>query len=55
MVMGAASVQYWFDHREVLCRTIGLDPNDPEIDDRYLAHTVGVLLTGVAARPDEAD
>lgn len=51
MVMGAASVQYWFDHREVLCRTIGLDPNDPEIDDRYLAHTVGVLLTGVAARP----
>ncbi len=55
MVMGAASVQYWFDHRDVLCRTIGLDPNDPEIDDRYLAHTVGVLLTGVAARRGDED
>jgi TetR/AcrR family transcriptional regulator len=55
MVMGAASVQYWFDHRDVLCRTIGLDPADPSIDERYLAHTVSVLLSGVAARPGNSD
>jgi TetR/AcrR family transcriptional regulator len=55
MVMGAASVQYWFDHRDVLCRTIGLDASDPSIDERYLAHTVQVLLSGVVARPGGAD
>jgi TetR/AcrR family transcriptional regulator len=50
MVLGAASVQHWFDHRDVLCRAIGLDPDDTTLDSRYLAHTVDVLLWGAAER-----
>ncbi len=50
MVLGAASVQYWFDHRDVLCRAIGLDADDATLDSRYLEHTVDVLLWGAAER-----
>ncbi len=54
MVLGAASVQHWFDHRDVLCRAIGLDPSDENLDARYLEHTVNVLLWGAAEREKSA-
>ncbi|MBC7174297.1 MAG: TetR/AcrR family transcriptional regulator [Polyangiaceae bacterium] len=50
MVLGAASVQYWFDHRDVLCRAIGIDENDETLDARYLKHSVDVLLYGTVQR-----
>lgn len=59
LVLGAAAVGFWFEHRAFVCEMLGLDPNDPGLDDRYARHMVEVLLFGALARdatlmPDEA-
>lgn len=50
LVLGSAAVQFWFDNREFVCGMLGLDPDEPGLDDRYAAHALDVLLFGSAAR-----
>lgn len=50
LVMGAATVQYWFDNRAFVCQVLGLDPDDPTLDERYLGQAIDVLLFGAAKR-----
>lgn len=52
LVLGAGAVQFWFDNRDFVCAMLGLDPNEPRLDDRYAIHALGVLLFGAAARND---
>jgi TetR/AcrR family transcriptional regulator len=47
LVAGAALVQHWLDNRGFLCRALGLDPDEPGLDDRYLAQALTILLRGV--------
>jgi len=54
LVAGAALVQHWVDNRGFLCRALGLDPDDPTLDERYLAQVLTILLQGVGARPGSA-
>jgi len=49
MVHAAGIVQYWVDNRAAVCRALGYDPEDPDLDARYIAHCVDVLLTGGGA------
>jgi len=49
LVVGAALVQYWIDNRGFLCRALGLDPGDPDLDERYLRQALTILLSGVAS------
>jgi TetR/AcrR family transcriptional regulator len=51
LVVGGALVQYWLDNRGFLCRALGLDPDEPGLDDRYLAQALGILLEGITPRP----
>src|SRR5690606_31753953 len=46
--MSRPSVQDRFAPREVLCRVIGADADDPSLDDRYLEHFVRVIVHGTA-------
>jgi TetR/AcrR family transcriptional regulator len=46
LVVGAAMVQHWVEHRAFLCRALGLDPDEPGLDERYLAQALSVLLQG---------
>ncbi|HTJ41629.1 MAG TPA: TetR family transcriptional regulator [Kofleriaceae bacterium] len=47
LVVGAALVQHWIDHRAFLCRALDLDPDDPELDERYLVQALEILVRGV--------
>ncbi len=49
MVHAAGIVQYWVDNRADVCRALGYDPDDEDLDARYIAHCVDVLLTGGGA------
>ena len=48
LVVGGAVVQYWVDNRAFLCRALGLDADDPELDDRYVRQALTIILRGVA-------
>lgn len=47
LVVGAAMVQHWVEHRAFLCRALGLNPDEPGLDERYLGQALGILLNGV--------
>jgi TetR/AcrR family transcriptional regulator len=47
LVVGAAVVQYWVDNRGFLCRALGLDADDAELDDRYVRQALMIILRGV--------
>jgi TetR/AcrR family transcriptional regulator len=47
LVVGAAMVQHWVEHRAFLCRALGLDPDEPGLDERYLGQALSILLDGV--------
>lgn len=48
MVNAAGVVQYWVDNRAAVCRALGHDATDDELDARYIAQCVDVLLNGGA-------
>ena len=47
LVIGSALVQHWVDHRAFLCRALGLDPDDKDLDERYLVQALSILMHGV--------
>ncbi|HUQ04536.1 MAG TPA: helix-turn-helix domain-containing protein [Kofleriaceae bacterium] len=54
LVVGGAMVQYWVEHRAFLCRALGLDPDEPGLDERYLAQALAVLLQGAGTKALDA-
>lgn len=52
LVLGAGAAQFWFENRAFVCAMLGLDPDDPGLDDRYARHALAVLLFGTRPRED---
>ena len=48
LAIGGALVQYWIDNRRFLCRALELDPDDPDLDERYIREALSILMRGIA-------